>query len=273
MSPVGDDPISRWRQVPAALGGVALLALLAAVDFVPHSAEWFSAHPMTAAAVTTVVGFVAVTLFVERWLKDREATQLRRISTVAYRSLAQYANDAGRSLLAPLVGADLASLGVPSSWGESTAELRSRLERAGFASTFGENRGSWTSITPASHGHVLEHLLGDRHFVHGLFLCAAAERRRLHQATAVWSPVMLLSSAHADDLGELRDLTDALEMLQERVRAGLALSTAPAWSPEPGWVHEVSSDYWTTIAAYERLRTYLGDRAALPSDAIVHRHG
>jgi hypothetical protein len=265
----------RYGQAAVALGGVGLLALLAAADFVPPGAEWFAGHPMTSAALSTVVGFVAVTLFVEKWLKDREAAQLGRISTVAYRSLAQYANDAGRSLLAPLVGADLARLGVPSSWPEGLDAITTRLTAAGFARDFHPDTGSWKSISRTSHGHVLEAFLDDPAFLEGLFLCAAAERRRLHQATAVWAPVMLISATHAEELGDLRTLTDAMELLQERVRAsGITAWSGGPWVPRPGWSADAVCDaYWTAVTAYEPLRNHLGDQADLPSDdLLVRRH-
>ena len=266
--------VVRHAWVPLA-AGVALLGLLAAADYLPPGASWWAHHTMTAAAGATVIGFVAVGLVIDSWLRERQAQQLQRISTVAYRSLAQYANDAGRALLAPLVGADLYSLGVPSALPGDVVVTRRRLDRLGFDVTFSEDTGSWRNASKASLDVVLRSLTSERGFVEEAFRTTASWRRRLQEATALWAPVMLVSQNSAADLGRLRDLTDDLELLQEQWRLGGGLGGDPAigWHPEAAWLSAISVQYWTTIATYERIRDDFAELAALPSDAIVHRRG
>jgi hypothetical protein len=254
--------------------GAALLALLALADYVPPGGKWWADHPMTGAACATVVGFLAVGLLLESWLKERQASQLRRISTIAYRSLAQYANDAGRSLLAPLLGADLYAAGVPNTSPDDAPAARRRLKRLGFGIAFRERTGSWRDTSPEVLEPVLRALITESGFVLEAFRTTATVRRRMQEATALWAPVMLVSRGSTEDLGRLRELTDALELLQEQWRrSGLIGGRVGAWRPEPGWSDDVSAQFWRTIALYERIRDEFGNLADLPSDAIVRRRG
>jgi hypothetical protein len=224
---------------------------------------------MSAAALSALVVFLAAGLFLDGWLREREARRLDRISTVAYRSLAQYANDAGRSLLAPLNGADLHALGIPVAEPADAVANRAHLARRGHALAFDEDSGSWrtdaTSLAP-----VLRDLAQDPEFVRRMFRVTAVMRRRLQEVTALWAPVMLTSKRCADDLGRLRELTDALELLQERWRSsGLIGRDRGAWRPGPEWLDCIDAQFWATIATYEQIRDEFGDLADLPSDAVV----
>jgi hypothetical protein len=264
------DRRARRRLLWTLSGGVALLVVLALSDYFPPGADWFAAHPMTASTVSTVITFVAVGLLVEQWLKERSAAQLRLISSVAYRSLAQAVNDAGRSLLAPLVGADLAALAVPS--GDDVTVVRARLLRHGLEPTFDQSTGSWRGIGAESHDHVLRTLCTEAAYVQALFRTAAVGRRRLHDATAMWAPVMLNARSTSDDLGTLRQLTDAMELLQERCRlSGVVGRDVPGWVPDTEWLDHLSRDFWAAVSTYELLRDDFAELAELPSDEIVLR--
>ena len=266
------DRRARRRLLSALTGGLGLLGLLALTDFIPPGASWFAAHPMTASTITTIVSFVAVGLLVEQWLKERSAAQLRLVSSVAYRSLAQVVNDSGRSLLAPLVGADLASLAVPSGASDDPTAIDARLRRHGLEPTFDQSTGSWRGIGAPTHDHVLRALCTEPDYVQMLFRTAAVGRRRLHEATAMWAPVMLNARSTSDDLGRLRQLTDAMELLQERCRlSGVIGRECSGWVPEPVWQDHLSHDFWATVAVYESLRDEFAELAELPSDAIVLR--
>lgn len=265
------DRRAQRRLLGALSGGVGLLALLTLADFVPPGADWYAAHPMTASTVTTVVTFVAVSLLVEQWLKERSAAQLRLVSSVAYRSLAQVVNDAGRSLLAPLVGADLQALAIPAG-SDDVAAARARLLRHGLEPTFDQSTGSWRGIGAASHDQVLRALCTEPAYVQMLFRTAANGRRRLHDSTAMWAPVMLGARSTSDDLGALRQLTDAMELLQERCRLGGVIGRdLPGWVPDPGWLDALSRDFWAAVSTYESLRDDFAELAELPSDEIVLR--
>jgi hypothetical protein len=253
--------------------GLVLLLLLAVLDFLMPHGRWYADHPMSAAALSTLVGFVAAGLFLEGWLKEREGRRLDRISTVAYRSLAQYANDAGRSLLAPLNGADLHELAIPGAGPGDVVEARALLARAGHRPRFGESTGSWQTV-PEHLDPVLVDLLAEPEFVRRMFRTTALVRRRLQEATALWAPVMLTSKSCADDLGRLRALTDALELLQEHWRrSGLVGVDRAAWAPDAVWAAEVRDQFWMTIDVYVQLRDEFADLAQLPSDSLVRRRG
>jgi hypothetical protein len=260
----------RHAGIAVALGLIVLLALL---DFILPSGDWYADHPMTSAAIATIVGFIAAGVFLEEWMRDREARRLSRISTVAYRSLAQYANDAGRTLLAPVTGADLYALGVPEATPAQLADDLAMLAKHGHQAGFAERTGSWSSPDQARLDTVLRDLLGDQIFVRRLFRRTAVMRRRLQEVTALWAPVMLTSARYAEDLGRLRELTDALELLQEELRRTGGIGVRATWAPDPAWARSTADQFWRTIEVYERIRDGFGDLADLPSDAIINRRG
>ena len=255
------------------LVALALLVALGLLDFLTPRGSWYADHPMTSAAIAAVVGFVSAGLLLDGWVREREARRLERISTVAYRSLAQYANDAGRSLLAPLNGADLHALAIPEARSSDCDADRERLRRHGFRPTFSEVTGSWSTCDRRHLDAVLRTLLHDEEFTRNMFRRTALMRRRLQEVTGLWAPVMLTSREYADQLGRLRDLTDALELLQERLRASdiIGRDAGAGWSPQGPWVHVVAQQFWSTIDVYEDIRDDFGDLARLPSDAHVRR--
>lgn len=254
--------ISATERFVAAVG---VLVVLVALDFLPGVAAWLSAHPMTAATLTTLVFFVVFSMFFEAWWKERQALKLERISTVAYRSLAQCVNDIGRNLLVPVTGINITRLGIPQIWPESQADVDARLERVGRRLGVAAVTGSWNAAERDEFAALAGPFLEEVEFQHSLFLAAARGRRVLHDATAVWGTIMLVSSATAEDLAGLRDLTDALERLQELMRQTLSSSMAPDWQAN------AVEAYWHAIECYQRLRDDYGDKAALPSDVIVNR--
>jgi hypothetical protein len=261
----------RWLRSRGAATGVALLVVLALLDYVVPHGGWYADHPMSAAALSGLLGFMAAGLFLEGWLKEREGRRLDRISTVAYRSLAQYANDAGRSLLAPLNGADLHALAIPGAEPQDAPQAQALLARHGHRPCFDEATGSWRT-DPSELDPVLADLLGEPEFVRRMFRVTATVRRRLQEATALWAPVMLTSKRCSDDLGRLRDLTDALELLQEHWRrSGLIGADPVPWVPPDGWAAGVRDQYWLTFAVYVQIRDEFADLARLPSDALVRR--
>lgn len=253
--------------------GVVMLSALSMLDFVTPKSSWYAGHPMTAAAVSALIGFMAAGICLDGWMKDREARRLDRISTVAYRSLAQFANDAGRTLLAPLTGADLYALGIPEAGPYDDEVNLARLHSAGHEPRFSEATGSWRTEDRATLDRALQDLLDDVDFVRLLFRKTAVMRRRLQEVTATWAPVMLTSRQYAEDLGRLRELTDALEMLQEQLRLSRVVghSVLAPWVALDGWKYDVAQAYWSAIDSYERLRDDFGDLAALPSDSILRR--
>ncbi len=128
--------------------------------------------------------------------------------------------------------------------------------------------GSWNNPTHDDFMATATAYVEDAAFRKSLFLCAAKSRRVLHEATAVWAPTMLVSTATSSDLGRLRDVNDKLELLQERTRSTSVQPSATLHSAERD---EILRSYWSVIENYQMLRDYFGDQAALPSDKIVDR--
>lgn len=252
-------------------GSLVLFGGLVALDFLHPRGHWYSIHPMTVTAIGSAVAFVIASLLVGAWLKNREIDRLTPVSTVAYRSLAQYVNDAGRSLLAPVAGIDIVALGIPTASKEEVQIYQSRLERIGFPLIAPDPTGSWKTDR-SELGPRLDALLEEPEFVNEIFRITAHNRRRLQEATATWAPVMLLTRNYADDLGKLRELSDALELLQERLRTSGTVGVLESqWSPTSKWKQSTELEFWSCIDIYEKLRDDFADLAALPSDSIVNR--
>lgn len=248
-----------------------MLILMASMDFVLPSGSWYATHPMTSAAIVTILSFVTAGLLLDGWVKEREAARLRPIATIAYRSLAQVANDAGRSLLATLNGADLWLLGVPGHSPDSVVQARARITQANAVPAFAETSGTWSRMDVREWDNLLGDLLRDEAFVRELFRVVAVQRRNVQQATATWAPVMLTAGPLAADLGRFRTLADAFELLQEAIRGCDAIAGAGPFKPTLEWRGGVHARFWEAVDAYEVLRDEFAALAELPSDTITSR--
>jgi hypothetical protein len=154
----------------------------------------------------------------------------------------------------------------------AAAPARDRLLRHGFRPTFAETTGSWRTDAETLRG-VLQSLLHDGAFVRMLYRETAIGRRRLQEATALWSPVMLTSGAHTSWLSRFRELTDAFECLQERVRLSGLIGGLDrnGWDPDPVWLVRVVDQFVETVEKYHSIRDEFGNEGKLPSDAFVDR--
>ena len=265
---------SGWGLLLYAIGAGVLLALL---DFLPPEAGWFADHPMTAQAVAGSILFIQGGLLLSAFLQYRDRERLKRITTVAYRALAQSANDAGRRMLAPLSGADLYELGiphddaVPGEPGSMVEADRARLRNKGFEVTFAEKGGSW-GPQQALLQDRLPRLLEDPEFVRRMFRAASKARRDTQAQTAQWAPTMLTDGQLTEDLGRFRRMTDTLELLATALRSsGLLSAQLPDWTPPPGFKDRVANAFWEANTAYEEIRDEFRKLADLPSDAQVDR--
>ena len=271
----------RWR--PSIPSGPALLLmaigvglLLAALDAFPGAAFW-AERPMTSQAVGGAILFIQGALLLTGFLRWRELDRLNKITVVAYGSLAQAANDAGRRLLAPLNGADLFELGIPADdpgrgQDVTMAELdRGRLARHGFDVSFREPSGTW-----ASHDAVIAErlpvLLADPDFVRRLYRSVTRARRDTMAAAAQWAATMLVDERPSRDLVRFRQMSSTLEPLGERLRQSGLISQQPAtWSPSEAWIERVMVAFRTVIDAYEQIRDEFARQARLESDVFSGR--
>jgi hypothetical protein len=249
---------------------------LAALDVIP-GAQFWTGQPMTAQAVGGGILFIQGGLLLTGFLRWRELDRLGKITVVAYGSLAQSANDAGRRLLAPLNGADLFQLGIPADDagpGEtrSVAELdRERLARFGLPVTFDELGGSWRS----HHKLIKERLpilLTDPAFVRRLYRSAARARRETMAAAALWASTMLVDAEHAEHLIEFQVINTKVEALASRLRMSGLMSREPeSWTATDDWIESVLTSFVNTINVYEQIRNKFGSLAKLESDAFTGR--
>jgi hypothetical protein len=267
-------PIPGWRLLLAA---ISIGLLLASLDLLPPGAAWWGLHPMTGQAVGGAFLFIQGGLLLAGFLQAREQERLERVSAVAYASLSQSANDAGRRLLAPLNGADLFQLGIiaedpgSSGSGSSTETDRDRLRLHGFEPTFAELGGTWHDQRALVDSR-LPHLLGDEVFVRRVFRVASRCRRDMQAAAAQWAPTMIIDAERTEDLDQFRDLIYAVEKLIEKLRASHIVGReVEGWTPTPEFVADAAAAYWTAIGTYQDVRDHLVAKAKLGSDAWSDR--
>ena len=281
---LGDRQITHKRRLrlpspsgPALLWlAIGLGLLLAGLDVFPGAQFWIT-QPMTAQAVGGGILFIQGGLLLTGFLRWRELDRLGKITVVAYGSLAQSANDAGRRLLAPLNGADLFQLAIPADDagpGEARpiAELdRETLARFGFSVTFDEVEGTWRS-----HDKLIKErlpvLLHDPAFVRRLYRSAARARRDTMAAAAQWAPTMLVDAANTEHLIEFQVINKKLESLASRLRkSGLISRDPPGWEASDAWIESVLTSFLNTIEVYEQIRNSFGKLAKLESDSFTGR--
>ena len=256
---------SAGRLLAGAAGWLAPLAAALAVGCVLAALDmlgdpFWAKHPMLGQAVGGVFLFIQGGLLLPKFLNYRDEQRQQKVSQLAYASLAQSANDAGRKLLAPLNGADLYALGIEAEEREpgcatpTASANRERLRRFGFDAAFTDTRGTWDDQRPQLEGRLVE-LLADQEFVRFLFRRVSRVRRELAAAAAQWAPTMFSDPDRTDDLEAFRLLIWDCQQLQRALRAGgILVENQPGWRPEPAFATSVTTTYWTFISAYERIR-------------------
>jgi hypothetical protein len=249
---------SGW--VAPLLGALVVGLLLASLDLL--GAAYWADHPMLAQSIGGLFLFIQGGLLLPKLLSYRDGVRQRKVSQVAYASLAQSANDAGRKLLALLNGADLFALGIesedrePGSQVPMAQSVRDRLRAHGFEPDFADARGVWDSQRSVNEERLLA-LLADPEFVRLLFRRVSRVRRELQAAAAVWAPTMFSDPERTTDLDSFRSLVWDCQQLQRTLRdSGILLVDAAGWRPAPGFSEAVSSAFWTFINGYGTLRDH-----------------
>lgn len=242
--------------VPLA-GAVIAGAALTGLDLV--GSGFWAEHPMLAQTVGGAILFVQGGLLLPSLLTYRDEQRQRRVSQMAYATLAQAVNDAGRRLLAPLNGADLYALGIdvddrePGSGESITAINQGRLARHSFEPLALEASGTW-GVSRSSLEGRLEALLDDQEFVRFFFRRVSRVRRDLQASAAIWAPTMFSNAERTEDLDEYRELIWDVQQLQRALRSsGVLLTEAPQWTPTEAFVASVTSLYWRVVERYEKI--------------------
>jgi hypothetical protein len=247
-------------------GAVAAGLLLASFDL--FGSSYWAEHPMLAQALGGLILFIQGGLLLPRFLSYSDEQRQRKVSRVAYASLAQATNDAGRRLLALLNGADLFALGIEAEDREGGATIasvnreRTRLESHGFDASFADTGWIWTIDRPALDGR-LRVLLTDPEFVRVLYRRVSRVRRDLHDAAAVWAPTMFSDAERTEDLEAFRELAWDCQQLQGALRkSGVLLADQPGWLPSQELSDEVSTAFWAAITRHDEIRKVFNERGA-----------
>ncbi|MBC7442522.1 MAG: hypothetical protein H7311_08390 [Ramlibacter sp.] len=199
----------------------------------------------------------------------RDKERFQGISTIAFRGLSQTVNDVGRMLLAPAVGADLYSAGIPGFGAAEHAANLAILRSCGIEPQLASTSGFWDHIDDARLATDLDRLCSDREFVGLMLRVTSAARRRLQQSMAEWAPVMITVPAANDELGPGWVLADQLVLLAESWRAlAIELDDAPASRPVEA-VGRVQGHYVETIQQYRAWLDTLQKHAHLPTRGFV----
>lgn len=252
-----------------------MLLVAAVIILIPSLLDFEPIDNLTRGAVHTrdaVIGLVGVFVtarIVDTWSRlrteDRDRNRFRGISTIAFRSLSQTVNDVGRILLAPLVGADLHSAGIPG-FSQADHDLNVRLlksreiePQAGLAGGF------WSDLDDVQLRTNLLVLCADAEFVTLMFRASSTARRRLQDAMADWAPVMVTVPAANDQLGPGWRLADQLVLLAESWRAlGIGLFNDPV-APDPVAIERVERHYFEAVSQYRTWLDALQPHARLPT--------
>jgi hypothetical protein len=247
------------KMLKPAVAGVGLLFSPTLIDFLISDNEFKARHSFLLGSVASLANFLAIAYFFSIFIRDRNATKQNRISTVAYRSLSQAANDALRKLLAPLNGANLFELALYEEPSEIWAENRKRLKKLKRIPPFVETKGLWEHAEDPYLKETLVILMRDKDYLKEFYILNARVRREVQLTTGLWSPVMFTSSTLEKDLGRFRELSDDLEFLQELWRKVLSDESTE------GSLLEAQAQFWLTVHTAFGIAREFAFKGAMPS--------
>lgn len=249
------------------IAAIALLLSPALFD-IEWLAEATAPFQNTRDALFGVLGVFVTAGLINLWNKrraeKRDKLRFDGMSTVAFRSLAQAVNDAGRMILAPVVGADLHAAGIP---GFSPADHQrnlNQLRAIDIDPDFSPQSGVWDE---AVHGHALEEVLlrlcALDGFPEQMFRTTSAARRRLQTAMAEWAPVLVAVPGANEQLGYGWPLADQIVRLLESWRT---LKTVIASGQDrDAALDRVAAEYVETIRQYQAAIAELVPLSRLPT--------
>lgn len=191
MRKLGEFFRSSWFLVAAVI--IMLTPVL--FDIAPIGEFW---RPLdnTRDAIYGLIGVLVTANLINLWSKrradKRDEARFAGISVVAYRSLAQAANDAGRMLLAPVIGADLHAAAIPGFTPDDHERDLFNLEAIGVTTDFLPKTGEWDrDFNLATLEPNLLKLIELPEFVPEMFRRTSRARRLLQESMATWAPVVL----------------------------------------------------------------------------------
>jgi hypothetical protein len=264
LSRIGQRTKHYWLLVLA-----MLLILSPAMFDIPSLGSRVVGLKFTLDAVTGLVGVLVTARLVEAWSKrradERDRERFNGISTIAYRSLSQCVNDVGRTMIAPLIGADLFSAGIPGSTSQEHQRNLLMLASVGLDPAPRQTSGFWDELDSAQMFARLE-LLGSRpEFAEVMFLATASARRRLQDSMADWAPVMITVPLGVERLEPGMALADRLVLLAESWRSLALLEVGSETENRSACLSRAMSHYQETIKLYRLWLAELQPLAKLPS--------
>jgi hypothetical protein len=224
-------------------------------------------------AILGLIGIFVTARFVDTWSKKRaQARDKERfigLSTIAFRALSQSVNDIGRMLLAPLIGADLHSAGLPGfSKADHDADLAT-LRLLNVTPQEKQSSGFWDSIDHEKLHHDFQVLCTHREFVQQMFRVTSNARRRLQESMADWAPVMVTVPEANEQLNPGWKLADALVVLAERWRELETRLERGAIAHDVDAIGNVWAAYEETISQYRTWLDALQVPAKLPTKGFA----
>lgn len=259
---------SLWRRGlrsrTALVAAVALVASPALLDL--DALSWLPQElPNTVQAALALVSVFVTAVLVDTWNRSRTEEQDRRrfeaMSVLAFRSISQGVNDAGRIMSAPVIGGDLALAGVPGFHPGDAAADADRLERLGLDARGAFRTGFWRVDDEDQLAERVRVIATDREFASRMFQTTSRGRRRLQEVLADWAPVMVTVPDAAESLGAVWELSDHII---ESAEAWRAIARGEG-EPDPELVDRAATAFMGAYRRYLDLLAPLQEKAELPT--------
>lgn len=252
-----------WIYLVSAL---ILLMIPALFDLHPQIAD---VGTNTISSLSNVLSLAVTVLLVDRFAKlrqeRREQVQFRQLRTIAYRSLSQTVNDAGRRIIAPLIGVDLVTAGIPDVTNEEVEKFQSEIARADLEA-LEMKVGFWNSVESEELLRRFKILAMSHEWTSSMFVFTSRARRELQKGIAGWAPIMILDPDASLKLRDGWQLLDELVMLAETLRAMTSRDNAGPVSLE---TNRAGQHLIRVVELYRKWLANLQDSAKLPSKGIL----
>ena len=267
MKRLGELIQSSWFLVAAIV--IMLTPIL--FDFEPFGSIT-EPYENTRDAVYGLVGVLITANLINVWIKQRGEKRDRErfagVSVVAYRSIAQAVNDAGRMLLAPVIGADLYSSAIPGFGPEDFIHDVKNLRAAKLKTDFLPTTGEWDrDFDLARLEPNLLALCQLPDFPAEMFRRTSRARRLLQESMATWTPVVLNVPGINEPLSGAWKFSEDTVKLLEAWRALMVARIKE--QPTEEHVSTAIGQYLVTVKQYQSWIREIRPRLNLPTPAAV----